>query len=157
MANLFTAAINRLSNKITNLVARVRITKTVQVDNNDHLIMQVEGLGQTGNMEVVFPYGMSGNPPKDSMVLRFNSQGAAGNRIGIPFDPSNKIKGSLEGEVIIGNPIIKTYFKFTAAGLIEVWSLDTLIEADLATWILFMNTHVHADPVSGTTGGPIAP
>ena len=154
MQNSITAAINRIFNKIANLIRRTIITNVPPVDNDDHLIVQTNSLGQAGNMEVIYPYGMFGNPPQGSMALRFNSQGAAGNRAGIPFDPSSKIKGSLETECGIGNPATQTYFKFTFDGRIEVWSAGILIKRDLAQFITLHNHTTVTSPVTGNTGVP---
>lgn len=107
-------------NRITGMVKRAYVT-LVGNDANKYQTTQISYLGKTADMEVIYPYGLCGNPPKNSLVLLFNVQGMEENRAGVANLVTERFKDLKEGEVAIGNYLTKSVIKFLENGDIEIY------------------------------------
>jgi hypothetical protein len=111
--------IGDILNRIAGMVKRAYVT-LVGDDSGRYQTTQIGYLGKTADMEVIYPYGLCGNPPKNSLVLLFNVQGMEENRAGIANLLSERFKNLKEGEVAIGNYLTKSVIKFLENGDIEI-------------------------------------
>lgn len=111
--------IKDLCNKVVNLVKRCYVSR---VGNNQqrYQTTQVSYLNKTANVEVVYPYGLSGNPPLNSLGLMFNVQGQEENRAAIFNLPSKRVRNLKEGEVAVSNYLTESRVVFKENGDIEV-------------------------------------
>lgn len=108
-----------LYTKIINLVKRAYVSKSLP-DNKEANVTQVSYFGKAGTSEVVSPYGVYVNLPKDLQVLLFAVQGQEDNRACIGYSQADRFKNLKEGEVLIGNPKTKTFIKFNENGSITI-------------------------------------
>jgi phage gp45-like len=105
---------------IRNLIKRGVVTRATD-DTGQFAIAQVQWIaGKSGNVEVVYPYGVSGYAPVGSLALMFNVMGHESNRAAIINNPKIRFKDLKEGEVAIGNFLTRSYIKFLENGDIEV-------------------------------------
>lgn len=143
-----------LLRKIKSMIKRAVVTKS-NPDTGNYLIAQISYLGKTGDMEVLFPYGMNAQLPVNAQVLCFNVEGMEENKIGIGYNPASRINVAAEGEVSFGNPLTGSALFFREDGSMQILALGAtvrkLIDERLITKY---NSHVHPDPVSGNTGVP---
>jgi phage gp45-like len=120
--------IRDILNRITSLIKRSYVT-LVGNDNDNFQTTQVTYLSKTANIEVIYPYGVCGNPPLGSLALTFNVQGQEENRAGIFNLPNQRFKGLKAGEVAIGNYLTGSVVKFLENGNIEVTGVNDEIVA----------------------------
>ena len=104
---------------IFNLIKRTLVSRKT-ADSGQFPVAQVSWNGKVGDIEVIYPYGLSGNLPIDSLVLTFNVNGQEENRAGIGNTPKRRFKNLKEGEVAVGNPLTKSVIKFLENGDIEI-------------------------------------
>lgn len=107
-----------LRNRIVNLIKR-GIVSLID-DTGTYFRAQVEYLGKTKKIEVIFPYGLYGRPPKGSCAILFNVNGQEENMAGIVYDVLRRFTGLSDGEVVLGNPKTGSYVKMAASGNIEL-------------------------------------
>lgn len=108
-------------NNITGMIKRAYIT-LVGSDKDKFQTTQVNYLDKTADIEVIYPYGLCGNPPKNSIVLLFNVQAQEENRAGICNLPNKRFKDLKEGEVVVGNYLTGSYVKFLENGDVKLLS-----------------------------------
>lgn len=97
-------------------------------DEDQVQISQADYNGRTGEVEMVWPYGFSANPPVDSLLLMFNVMCQEENRAAIASYPQLRFKNLKPSEVQIGNFVKLNSVKFCANGDIEMTSTnDTTI------------------------------
>lgn len=108
-----------LANKIKNIVTYARQTLTMD-DSKINQIAQTESMGKPINTNVVNPYGISSNPPKNSTHLRFTAGGSAQNTVSIPTNPENRFRNLKEWEVKVGNYKTKAHIYFEDDGSISL-------------------------------------
>jgi hypothetical protein len=106
-------------NKTINLIKRCYISR-VGSNQQRYQTTQVSYLNKTANIEVLYPYGLSGNPPRNSLGLMFNVQGQEENRAAIFNLPSKRVRNLKEGEVAISNYLTESRVVFKENGDIEV-------------------------------------
>jgi hypothetical protein len=111
--------IKKMANNITNLIKRAYVS-LVGNDAQEYQITQISYLNKTNVMEVIYPYGVSGNPPRNSLVLMFNVQGQEENRAGIANLPQQRFRNLKEGEVAVGNYLTRSNIKFAENGDVVV-------------------------------------
>lgn len=162
--------ITEILNRITGLIKRCYVT-LVGDDNAKFQTTQVKYLGKTANVEVLYPYGLCGNPPTNSIAILFNIQGQEENRAGLFNLPNQRFNGLKEGEVVVGNYLSGSYIKFTQNGDIEILSTSNNIiitgnitvngsitsSGNVIGGGISLDTHVHGGIVPGSsdTTGPI--
>lgn len=113
--------------KVSNLVKRAVVT-LVGKDSGQFASAQVKWMrDKVATTEVVHPYGLSSNAPKDSFALMFNVMAQEENRAAIIYDPKNRFKNLKEGEVALGNFVTKSVIKFLENGDIEITGLNNQI------------------------------
>lgn len=112
-------------NKISNGIKRA-IVSLVSSDNGVFQVAQISYLGKTANAELIYPYGLSSNPPVGSIAVIFNVQGQEENRVGIANYPGARFKNLKAGEVALGNFITKSNIKFLESGDIVVTSMNDM-------------------------------
>lgn len=108
-----------LLNKIKSLIRRVRVSLSLP-DTGDYPKVQVTYLGKTGEMEVIWPYGMGGRLPVDAIPLCFNVEGMEENKAGIGTHPTIRFKVDAEGETWNGNPLSGSVTYYRENGDIEI-------------------------------------
>ena len=107
-----------LLRKIRSLIRRAIVSLSLP-DDGDYPIVQVSYLGKTGNMEVIWPYGMNGQLPADAQAFCFNIEGMEENKAGIGNVPTLRLKVDAEGEVSFGNPLTGSVTYYRENGDIE--------------------------------------
>lgn len=150
-------ALAALQTKTRNLVKRGYVTAPGS-DENDYAVIQISCLSpaKTANAELVSPYGLSVNLPKDIQVLTFSVQGHEENKACIGYSQVNRFKNLKPGEVVVGNPgsisedgtveVPSSFVKFANDGTIEISSdSDITVVAD--------NVSVNANTVDLGVGG----
>lgn len=156
--------INDIYNSITGMIKRAVLTLAGK-DANKYQTSQVSYLGKTADTEIIYPYGLCGNPPLGSLVLLFNVQGMEENRAGIANLPSKRFNGLKEGEVAVGNYLTGSYVKFLEDGNIEIVASggsinvtgNIVVNGDVIANGVSLTTHVHSGvtPGSSNTGEPV--
>lgn len=68
------------------------------------------------------PYGIMSNPPDGSGIMAFSQNGNEANQIGIAVNIEDIVEGSKDTDVVIGNPISKTFIHFKADGEMDIIS-----------------------------------
>ncbi len=103
---------------INNILRWARITKPGS-DDKQFATQQMEYLGKVGDGLVIFPYGLHGNVPADSLALMFAVQGNSDNRAAIAWTPKNrpKLKG---GEVAFYHPPTDALIKWDESGNLNI-------------------------------------
>lgn len=104
---------------IFNLIKRSLVSRKT-ADSGQFPTAQVSWSGKTADIEVIYPYGLAGNLPTDSLVLMFSVMGQEENKAGIGNTPKIRFKDLKEGEVAVGNPTTGSVIKFLENGDIEV-------------------------------------
>ncbi len=147
--------------KLQNIILRAVVTDFRGSIGTDYPTVQVKIMGRTGEMESLYPYGITGVPPLDSIGTVMSIGANTADRSGILYHPQTRDKGlKEEGEVVLGNLFGGTYLKFTALGTIEVWRENTLIIADLITHthnIIIPDPNKPVTTPLDPTGGPVSP
>lgn len=111
--------IKDIYNKILHLFKRGVISK-VSNDRDVYQTAQVSYLGKTADTEILYPYGLCGNPPRGSLALIMNVQGHEDNRTAICNYPGARFKNLTEGEIALGNYMTKSHVKFNSNGDITI-------------------------------------
>ena len=144
---------------IRSLIRRARVSLS-SPDTGNYPKVQVEYLGKTAMIEVIWPYGMGGRLPVDSLPFVFNVEGMEENKAGIGTDPVRRKKVDAEGEVWMGNPLAGTLIYFKEDGTIEA-GLDgsTFRKLIDERFITLFNSHTHSGVTAGggVTGAPVVP
>jgi len=108
-----------LKSKLINLIKRA-VVSLAGDDSGEFPVTQVSYMGKTSDIEVVFPYGMAANMPKDSIVLMFNVLAQEENKAGIGYRHDLRPKNLKEGEAVFGNFLVGTHIKFDEDGNIII-------------------------------------
>lgn len=111
--------------KVCNLIKRGIVTLS-GADSANFARCQVSYMGKVKNVEIVFPYGLAANLPKESLVLLFSVMGQEENMAGIGNLPGSRFKNLKEGEVVVGNPLTGAYVKFDEVGAVSVYGATTV-------------------------------
>jgi len=97
---------------------RAAITNTA-TDTAEKRVQQVSMQGVPKDVEVWFPYGMSGNVPVGSLGVIVQIGPDPGNLVFFPDRSQDRIKDLKDGEVAFFNPITKSKVVFKQNGDIE--------------------------------------
>lgn len=155
MLQQFKKLVNNLKVKLLNSILRGVVTDNKGSILTDYPTLQVNIMGRVGDIEVLFPYGITATAPIDSIVTTFSIGANAADRSGIAYDPTTRIKGLEEGEVAVGNFLIGTYLKFTKLGKIMIFMNNIIVVPDL---VANLTTHTHISAIPGNpTGPPVTP
>jgi hypothetical protein len=154
----------RLLTKITSMIRRTRVSLSTP-DTGTYPITQVSYLGKTGEIEVIWPYGMGGRLPVDAQALTFNVEGMEENKAGIGTAPTLRFKGGKPGEVWFGNPLSGSVLHFLENGnanleapVINLGPSGATLRAIIDERIVALhNTHVHQESGGGSTAAPTVP
>ena len=111
--------------KLFNLIKNAIISLSGK-DSADFPTAQVDYLGKTKEIELVFPYGLAANPKEKCFTLLFSVNGQEDNILGIAHNPTNRFKNLTPGEVVVGNSYVNTKIYFKADGTIEIFTDKTL-------------------------------
>ena len=104
--------------KFRNLIRWARITKAGS-DDKQFATQQMEYLGKVADGLIVFPYGLHGNVPPDSLALMFAVQGNPDNRAAIAWAPKDRPKLA-EGEVAFYHPPTDAFMIWRANGDLDI-------------------------------------
>lgn len=149
--------IKKINNIIKNLITLSRVSLSLP-DTGNYPVVQIDYMGTSKNMYVIWPYGMGGMLPKDSLSVTFNLRGFPENKAGIGTYPKNRFKNMKDGETWFGNPTANILIYFKEDGTIEVGELGDTFRALIdERFINLFNAHTHPDPVSGVSGTPTVP
>lgn len=107
-----------MKNLIKNIVRWARITKAGS-DDQQFATQQMEYLGKVADGIIVFPYGIHGNVPPDSLALMFAAQGNPDNRAAIAWTPKDRPKLA-EGEVAFYHPPTGAFIIWRASGDLDI-------------------------------------
>lgn len=99
---------------LRNLLRWARIT-SAGTDDQQFAVQQMEYLGKTSDGLMVFPYGLHGNVPPDSLALMFAVQGHADNRAAIAWTPKDRPQLA-SGEVAFYHPPTDALIKWDQGG-----------------------------------------
>ena len=110
-----------LFTKLINLIKLGYISRSLP-DTNDEPLTQVSYFNTTLYARVISPYGLYSNLPENTGVILWNVNGHETNPAAMGYYRQDRFKGLASGEVLTGNPITKSYIKFTADGKIEIIS-----------------------------------
>ena len=111
----------KLSTKIKNIIKQAYIS-LVDNDENIYPIGQASFNGKASKFTTLSVYVICSNPPLDSHILLFSSQGQESVKFGIINDFLNRKKGLKEGEVCLFNSKTKSYILLKQDGSIVVFS-----------------------------------
>ena len=103
---------------IKNIVRWARITKAGS-DDKQFATQQMEYLGKVADGIIVFPYGLHGNVPADSLALMFAVQGNPDNRAAIAWTPKDRPKLS-DGEVAFYHPPTDAFIIWRTTGDLDI-------------------------------------
>jgi phage gp45-like len=93
-------------------------------DDDQFPVQKVSYMGKTGNSIMVFPYGIHGNVPADSLALMFSVQGNPDNRASIAWTP--KTRPTLaDGEVAFYHPPTDAFIIWREDGNLEIETGDS--------------------------------
>ena len=109
----------RLLSTLKDLIKRATVTKG-GADDGQFNIQQVTYLGKVADCEIIFPYGMSANLPKDALLVMFNVNANEQNRAGIGTLPNERKKNLEPGEVAFFHPLTKSFIYFRNSGDIDI-------------------------------------
>lgn len=116
--------------KIRNLITRAFVSLPGD-DSGEFPITQVSYNGKTVDAEVIYPYGISGNLPEGSLLLKFNVHANEENRAVIGYRHDLRPKNLKPGEFQTGNFLAGSTIKFDEDGnIIEVAQGDKSITFD---------------------------
>lgn len=113
-----------LTNKVKNLI-RLAIITVISDDNKDFPSHQITYQGKVSEGISWYPWGIHANPGKSALALMFAIGGNSENKFFLPGSPKERLDDLLptplsEGEVLIYNPLTKTYVHFLENGDIDI-------------------------------------
>lgn len=114
-----------LYSKIINLIKRAYITLPDDDHGNFH-VAQLSYFGNATRSQIIYPYGINANAPKDTLVLVMNVQAQEENLVGIAYAQKERFKNLKVGEVTVGSPKTGSYVKFLENGDIEIFSNNNI-------------------------------
>lgn len=103
---------------IKNLLRWARITKAGS-DDKQFAVQQMEYMGKVADGLIVFPYGIHGNVPADSLALMFAVNGSSDNRAAIAWTPKDRPKLA-DGEVAFYHPPTDAFIIWRASGELDI-------------------------------------
>lgn len=137
---------------LNKLIRWARITKA-GTDTEEFAVQQLEYLGKLANGFVVFPYGIHGNLPPDSLALMMSVQGSAANRAVIGWTP--KVRPTLEeGEVAFYHPPTGSTMVWRQNGDLDINTAGN-INVDCSTANVNASSSVTIDTPSTTVTGDL--
>ena len=107
--------------RIRDLIKRAVIS-LVGADDKQLRVQQATAFGQTFDLEVIFPYGVSANLPVGAFLTVLAVNGDEGYRVAIGDDPDNRIKNLAEGEVVFFHPPSGSKIHFKENGTLDIES-----------------------------------
>jgi len=113
-------------NALRTLITRARVSLSLS-DSSNFPRTQATWNGTTKPVETIWPYGLAGRAPSDSLLLLFRVNGTTEDRAGIAMDPLRRFKDLADGEVVVGSPFSGANVHFKANGDIEVTGPANLI------------------------------
>jgi len=111
--------INKIFNKINNLIRRCLILKTYTTSSHAYADIFIK---KDTNGEYITPYGIASNAPSGTLGYSFTFNGNSYDKGCMAYSSGNDFGELEEGETVFGNPLEKTYIKFRKDKKIEVFS-----------------------------------
>jgi len=122
---------NPIKTKFLNLIKQAYIS-LVGDDDRPYPRGESTASGKISKFVRMSVYGVCSNPPKNSHVLMFNSQGRESNKFGFINDFVNRKKDLLEGEAALVNTMTGAFVLMKADGSVHISGLDKLdVDSDL--------------------------
>ena len=110
----------KTDSQINGLIKRTQITRASD-DVSAFQVAQVSYMDRVSDTEVLWPYGMYGNVPVDSLCLTLSVGGEEGNKVTFPSRAHTRTRRRTRaGEVGIGNQVAKSDVFFDADGNIII-------------------------------------
>ena len=110
----------KTNSKVTGIVRRSQITRGA-TDNNAFQSAQISYMGRVSDTEVLWPYGMYGSVPIDSLCVTLAVGAQEENKVTLPARSHKRIRRNLKsGEVGFGNFETKSEIFFDADGNVLV-------------------------------------
>ena len=119
--------LDKALSRLKDLIKRATVTMGGS-DDGEFNIQQVTYLQKVADCDIIFPYGMSANLPKDTLLVMFNVNDNEQNRAGIGTLPRERKKNLAPGEVAFFHPLTKSFIYFRNSGDIDI---DTSQASDL--------------------------
>ena len=142
--------------RLLNMIKRSVITKSGD-DSGQFPVSQIFYNGKTGNSEIIWPYGIGGVLPKDSLGLTFSVMGQEENKVTIGTLPQSRPKGLEEGEFYVSNLLTGSIILFKKSGTIEIHSTKNLdIQVDGNVNLTANTANINAKTNLGGGGPAIA-
>ena len=106
--------------KISNIIKRSNITR-ISDDKNSFQTAQISYMGKVADTEIIWPYGMYGNVPINSLCVTFSSGAQEEDRVTFPSRSHKRIRRDLKsGEVGMGNFVTGSETFYDADGNIII-------------------------------------
>jgi len=142
--------------KLLNMIKRSVVTNP-STDTMQFPIAQISYNGKIANTEILWPYGIGGILPKDSIGLTFAVMGQEENKVTIGSFPQIRPRGLVEGEFYVSNLLTGSIILFKKDGKIEIQSKNNLeISVDGDVNITANTANINAKTNLGGGGPAIA-
>ena len=110
----------RTASQVSGIVRRSQITRG-SADANSFQTAQVSYMGRVSDTEILWPYGMYGSVPINSLCVTFAVNGQEENKVTLPARSHKRIRRNLKvGEVGIGNFNTQSEVFFNSDGDVEI-------------------------------------
>lgn len=124
--------VKNMDNRISNLIKLGKTSNFIE-DNRPYPTVQVSYLGSIhGNATVVYPYGMSGALPEDTLGIVLTYLGHESNRLFIPLSTDTRVKSLKRKEIAVGygdQSQHQSYIKFDEEGNIII-KTDKIVKVE---------------------------
>lgn len=102
----------------------------LSVKKMGYKFIQLSGLDLIRNATALYPYGLAGNSPKNSLVLTLNIDGCIEKAVCIELSKPEE-RALQEGEFLIGNFLLNKTIKFDSEGNIIIDGNKIVITGDV--------------------------
>ena len=143
----------RTASQVSGIVRRSQITR-VSGDVNSFQTAQISYMGRVSDTEILWPYGMYGNVPINSLCVTLAVNGQEENKVTLPSRSHKRIRRNLKaGEVGIGNFNTQSEVFFDADGNILIISKGDLVVTVVGNVTINAQNVTLGDKVNLGSGG----
>lgn len=90
-----------------------KLAELISSDNSGDIKKGIFSFMGSAPEGVLFsPYGIMSNPPDGSIIMALSQNGNEANQIGVAVNTKDIVDGSKDTDVVIGNPVSKTFIHF---------------------------------------------
>jgi len=113
--------------KLVNMILHCRVLK-ISDDTENYPSVQISYYGKVADATRLMPYPLVGNATLTSLGLKLNVGADEGNRVVILHDPTQRVRGLLEGEGGIANSITGDYVLLKNTGIEILANSDMTVD-----------------------------